>query len=216
MLRKLYSIAKLEGEGLGTAYEYYVKIRLIRHLLKDWPRDVLIYGLPERYGFSMDLFWLFRQSKICLYEDRMVRLNRCLELADRLRLPRPEIVSRVNRKFGLVISCEAFQRMNKDRYANTVLSNAGMALILVPNSDNKAHATSTGLKGCTLKELEGHFQAKGGYIDMPPFSPGIRMKGKPGNLHFYILQSWAHLEPFLPYRKRVAHICYVFKPASCH
>jgi len=46
-MKKLYSLALAEGEGLGTAYEYYVKIRLIMKVLKGFvPRSVLIYGLP--------------------------------------------------------------------------------------------------------------------------------------------------------------------------
>ena len=42
----------LEGEGLGTSYEYYVKFRRLKRFILSVgpPKKILIAGLPERYG----------------------------------------------------------------------------------------------------------------------------------------------------------------------
>jgi hypothetical protein len=215
MLKKLYKIALAEKQGLGSAYEYYAKIRLLKRLLRDFrPKTVLVYGLPERYGYSLDFFWLFRGSKIYVYEDRIVKLNECLELTSKIGLKQPEVIKKVHTHFDLIVSSEAFQRMEKERYVAEVLKYGKMAAIFVPNKDNSSHRRISGLKGFSLHELQEMFQSCGGYIDMPPFPPGMRKKGKPTWLHFLILWFWAQIEWLLPLKMRHAHICYIFMPAS--
>jgi hypothetical protein len=216
MLQRLYNLALLEKEGLGTAYEYYVKTMLIKRLLKGFrPRSVLIYGLPERYGCSLDFFYMFRNAKIHVLETRLVRLKKCLEANKKAGLSRPEIVKKVEGKYDLIVSSEAFHRLGA-REVNTVINHAGTVLIFVPNKGNTSHTAVSGLKGLSLKTLQNRFQAKGGYIDMPPFPPGIKAKGKPKWYHFAILWVWAHIEWMLPLKRRFAHICYVIKPVSSH
>ena len=59
-IRSLYAVNLLEGEGVGTAYEYYAKSKKLKRFLHaiGRPKRILIAGLPERYGLSMDFFLL--------------------------------------------------------------------------------------------------------------------------------------------------------------
>jgi len=174
-MHNLYKLALLEGEGLGTAYEYFVKQRLLMKLMRGAEiRSVLVYGLPEKYGYSLDFFWLAHMlgAKAFVYEDRLVKLKKCLDLIDRLGWDKPQIVQKVDKKYDLVLSCEVLQSVDKERYANHVNRFAKRAVIFVPNTDNKGH--SRVLNGMILHEFEQLFHAKGGYIDMPPFPPGAK------------------------------------------
>ena len=49
-IKSLYPLALAEGEGVGTAYEYYPKrLRLVRWLKqKQRLQHILIAGLPEK------------------------------------------------------------------------------------------------------------------------------------------------------------------------
>ncbi|HEX6383064.1 MAG TPA: hypothetical protein VF177_00200, partial [Anaerolineae bacterium] len=59
-IKSLYTLALAEGEGVGTAYEYYAK----RLVLSPWlrqvrrPQRVLVAGLPQKYGASLDFLLL--------------------------------------------------------------------------------------------------------------------------------------------------------------
>ena len=58
-IKNLYQYAFIEGEGVGTAYEYFAKRLVLASWLPLLPRrpKVRILGLPEKYGVSLD-FWL--------------------------------------------------------------------------------------------------------------------------------------------------------------
>ena len=51
-IAELYPYALAEGEGVGTAYEYFAKRRVVGPLLSRLPAHarVLVAGLPEKYG----------------------------------------------------------------------------------------------------------------------------------------------------------------------
>ncbi len=74
-----YPIAMAEKEGAGTAYEYYVKARLLRQVIPaaSPPRRILVAGLPEKYGFSMDFAILAcsLNAEILFLDERAERLN---------------------------------------------------------------------------------------------------------------------------------------------
>jgi hypothetical protein len=51
-IRSLYPLALLEEQGMGTAYEYYSKLRIILQAFEQTtvPRSLLALGLPEKHG----------------------------------------------------------------------------------------------------------------------------------------------------------------------
>ena len=79
-IRSLYAINLVEGEGVGTAYEYYVKLRKLERFVNsiERPKRILIAGLPERYGLSMDFFLLGQmlQAETVAIDERSDALER--------------------------------------------------------------------------------------------------------------------------------------------
>ena len=63
-IRELYRYALAEGEGVGTAYEYYAKRRIIAPLVASLPRParIVVVGLPEKYGTSLDFVLVAGQA----------------------------------------------------------------------------------------------------------------------------------------------------------
>jgi hypothetical protein len=195
-LEELYQAAFLEGEGMGTAYEYFVKWRSLQRLFKFEIREILVLGLPEKYGASMD-FVLLADHQGCgvtIVDDRSESINKCKtvlrELKERDLISKTPRVIQVNdlpgsqqnlNHFDLVLSCEVLQRLPasaKREYVRTSLSVAKYAAVFVPNQANTAHARISKLQAMQLSELRNLFNdymiVEEGYVDMPPFPPGLK------------------------------------------
>src|SRR5262245_1728914 len=89
-VRSLYPLALAEGEGIGTAYEYFAKrLTLTRWLASlPRPRSVLIAGLPEKYGSSLDFFLLANElgvAKAVIIDDRGPALEKLKQSLARTR-----------------------------------------------------------------------------------------------------------------------------------
>ncbi|MGB9485744.1 MAG: hypothetical protein WCD04_06500, partial [Terriglobia bacterium] len=81
-INSLYPLALAEGEGIGTAYEYYAKRLVLARWLASLrpPRRLLIAGLPEKYGSSLDFFLLAQDlavTEVVVIEDRPWALEKC-------------------------------------------------------------------------------------------------------------------------------------------
>ena len=73
-IKELYTYALAEGEGVGTAYEYFAKRLVLNRWLSSLsiPKRILIAGLPEKYGCSFD-FWLLAkewQAELVIVDER--------------------------------------------------------------------------------------------------------------------------------------------------
>jgi len=211
-MKRLYDLALAEGEGLGTAYEYYVKLRLINRLLGDFePRSILIYGLPEKYGYSMDFicYGKMNRAAVSVYEQRTEKILEHKRILKKLGLPEPDYINKAI-ECDLLLSCEVAQR---DKKIIDAVQKVKKSFVFVPNADNKGHSRVSGLRGLTIIELQKMFPgSKYGYVDMPPFPPGIRKKKKTSNpLLLIVLRFLGCLECFLPFKRRYAHIVYLTK-----
>lgn len=204
-----YKVALEEEQGIGTAYEYLAKQALLERIFKQshYPNSILVAGLPEKYGSSMDFVALADRLGITLYID-----------ATPLTSKLPEC--------DLAISCEFLQSIsgeNKIKYLQRLSHIANGVILFTPSAGNKAHTKLTGLKSISKKELKGIFAftsfkiRKVGYTDIPPFPPGLTIKKRvesDGHIPLKvtailkILSYWAKLEPLLPFKKRYAHIVY--------
>jgi len=223
-MEKLYRIALSEGEGLGTAYEYFVKLKLLNKHLDKETKTVLIYGLPEKYGFSMDFIYFCDKNNLKLdiiekREDKIKKLKEILEYLKEKNIFSSksfETVKQINKKYDLILSSEVLQSLNKEEqkeYVKNVKKYSRKAIIFVPNKDNKLHNKISGLNGFSLMELKEILpdSQSCGYIDIPPFPPGIKKKKPVKNKSIIkILNLFAYLETFIPFiiKKRTAHICY--------
>lgn len=217
-MQHLYTFALEEGEGLGTAYEYFVKLRLLNRLLKHKKiKDVLIYGLPERYGYSLDFFYFcfINNFNLSLFEKNQKKNINLKKILLKLKNKKIKIIKKIDKKYDLILSCEVLQSLKKNDLKKFVLDiqkYSKYAIIFVPNKNNKNHRKISGLDGFTLEELSSLFKNinKSGYIDMPPFPPGIKTKKKIA-ISADILKPFAYLEEFVPsgIKKKNAHIAYV-------
>jgi hypothetical protein len=255
-IRELYPLAFSEGEGVGTAYEYYAK----RLLLADWlaapraPFRVLVAGLPQKYGCSLDFLLLAHESggQITVIDDRPLALQRLQGSLERLcgldaglRFS-PQLILTASLSsmvelqpaFDLVLSSEVLQRLpevERPAYVSRLVSLAHEVALFTPNGDNDAHVGHSGLSSLRLEELEEAAAAglsagretavvtslRTGYVDMPPFPPGItrseteRAHAASGRLEaaaMAALGAFARVEHIVPraLRKTHSHIVYAF------
>lgn len=244
-IKSLYKLALAEGEGVGTAYEYFAK----RLVLNSWlasasqPMRVLVVGLPEKYGSSLDFFLVAQElggSELVAIDDRPTAVEKARASLSAAQSngeltglsPQFLVVSDLSKLdklngFDLCLSSEVLQRLSADRRQNYIqgLGNAAAAFaIFVPNGDNPSHTNISGLSGLSMDELHKLLQTtamatKMGYIDMPPFPPGVtrsaqqRSEAAGGRLEaiaMWGLGFHARLEPHFPsgWRQRRSHIVY--------
>jgi hypothetical protein len=249
-IKSLYRLSLVEQEGIGTAYEYYAKLARLSRFLRvvAKPKRILIAGLPERYGFSMDFFLLSEQlqAEIVAVDERPERVELAQSVLGQLvskgilsgKQARFEIVRdltdfKINRgaeRFDIALSCEVVQRLDagKDRYFSNLWQSAESLAVFVPNGQNKNHASHSGLRSLPLQELRKHCLLgrrdlhlyASGYLDMPPFPPGISRsaekrdqaaKSRMEGFLMDILDAYCAIESFWPgsIKARFAHIAYV-------
>jgi hypothetical protein len=198
----LYPIALLEGEGMGTAYEYSTKLKLLHRVVAatSSPQRLFIGGLPEAYGIDLDFALLAARHKcqIVVADDRASLLE---IFADALQSPplaglvdpghfelrhvetlaRPTLPN--DAPFDLWLTTSAIQRLDGGElaeYLAQVREKSRHAVLLVPNKANKEHLTLSGLDGFFLPDLvttcrqAGLTVCEAGYLDLPPFPPGLQ------------------------------------------
>jgi hypothetical protein len=179
-IRSMYPLTLLEGQGMGTAYEYYSKLRVMARVFARTgaPRSVLVLGLPEKHGYDLDLVLLAHHLRLVVCEDRrevLAGFRRALE-----RLPAelawrpyasPDAASgsavetiEVNsltdcldgQRFDWIISTASVQRLPNEgivAYLQNARQMADHILLFIPNSGNRAHLTLSGLRGLDLDEM---------------------------------------------------------------
>jgi hypothetical protein len=174
-IKDLYPLALAEGEGMGTAYEYYVKRLALERWLAGRPRpaSVLIAGLPEKYGASLDFLLLAGElgAAVTVVDDRpaaLERLGHALRVlarspgAPRVAAPAEQILadldhlSAITGHYDLALSSEVLQRLTPGGRAAYVARLAALAparALFCPNADNDAHNSRSGLGGLRLEEL---------------------------------------------------------------
>ena len=270
-IKDLYALALAEGEGMGTAYEYYAKRLALGRWLKGRPRpaSILIAGLPEKYGASLDFLLLAGElgAAVTVVDDRPAALDRLRGALDRPQrssetsevwamLPRPVCLladlpglAGLAGRFDLAVSSEVLQRLTapeRPAYIAALRARAAALALFAPNADNPAHTGRSGLSGLRLDELRAlladrrtptadgrqttndqrplttdHWPltTSSGYIDMPPFPPGITRSGEQreqatqGRFEATVMWGlgiYVHGERLLPnaVRRRQSHIVY--------
>jgi len=249
-IKSLYRLSLVEQEGIGTAYEYYAKIAKLGRFLRvvGMPKKMLVAGLPEKYGFSMDFLMLAEQlrAEAVVVDERPERVHRAQEVLGELvsghvlsgTRTRFETVPNLadfkldkgRESFDIALSCEVVQRLDagKDQYFSTLWQMAKNVAVFVPNGQNKDHASHSGLRSLHLEDLRKHCLAGrsdlriygSGYLDMPPFPPGIsrsqekRDKAASSRMEGFLMHAlglYCSVEPFLPpfAKAKFAHIAYV-------
>lgn len=202
-IKSLYVPALAEGEGVGTAYEYFAKRLVLGRWLKKRPFSpnprLLIAGLPEKYGSSLDFMLLAEEmgAEVTVLDERpfaLEKLQQGLAAAQQegwltAVTPHYQAITRLDANFpvegqyDLVIASEVLQRLSAAGQKQYVAEcgRVGTAVVLfAPNAENAAHANLSGLATVGLDRMKTLFQQTAdltlqtsGYIDMPPFPPGM-------------------------------------------
>jgi hypothetical protein len=253
-IKSLYALALAEGEGVGTAYEYFAKRLLLQRWLEGQkrPSRILIAGLPEKYGSSLDFLQLAQElgAAVTVVDERPSALAKwqnswtAAQKKGWLTAVTPQAIpinimaglAGARGPFDLILSSEVLQRLNPDEQVEYVqqirevarceLASTAIALF-TPNGDNPAHTHISGLAGLRLNQLQmlsSHIFPDAavplhGYIDMPPFPPGItrsdaqREQATSGPweaIAMWGLGYYARAEQFLPHsiRRKQSHIVY--------
>lgn len=238
-VKALYPLALAEGEGVGTAYEYFAK----RLVLTRWlgkmtrPRTILIAGLPQKYGVSLDFYLLAQElnAALTVIDDRPDHIAKAQAAHRTAELTNQPIYQQVadlaafdealTATFDLVICSEVIQRLPSEarpRYVQAMHTAGTHAALFCPNADNQSHVGISGLSGLTLAQLKTLVPQPMrpiSYIDLPPFPPGITRSeeqreqatsGRVEAIAMWGLGFYARLERFLPLalRRPYAHIVY--------
>ena len=248
-LKFWYRLNLLEGEGLGSSYEYVNKLCKLRSWFSDKRLNkVVIAGLPGKYGFSLDLIlfsFLAGANVIIVADDRQAKIKALtrilksdlwpvalrdiiqIKLLTRQQLTSPRFYKDNFDMIDLVINSEVVQNWTKPERVNWVEGMTQLTsnlVIFVPNKGNQAHMTVSKLKNLSIDEVNKLTPKPKttGYIDMPPFPPGIKrsdeQKGALAESKFFwfplskALEMWMGLQNnilsgLLPSR---AHLIYLF------
>jgi len=232
-----YPSALKEGEGVGTAYEYYAKAKVFRKFYQQVGpfKSMLIAGLPEKYGFSFDFLLLARGlgiRKIFVQDERQEKINQYRELVKDIEKEFDEFhcqatpLDRLPKSYDLIVSCEVLQRVNVKDYFFACAEASPNIIFFAPNAGNSSHAALSGLRTVKLDGLKKLTLSRdlmlidSGYIDMPPFPPGMTRSQESRDqaqeklfdkIAMRGIQLWADMEFFLPtfIRRKFSHIVYI-------
>jgi hypothetical protein len=199
-IKSLYPLALAEGEGVGTAYEYFAKRLVLSRWVAKVPcvRRLLIPGLPEKYGSSLDFLLLAQEmgvAELTVVDDRQRALDKirqslaAAQAMGELTRVQPHYVpvtemarlDELTADFDLCLGSELLQRLdnkNQKHYVERLAKLAPALALFAPNGDNPSHTNLSGLSGLGLTELRTLIGPLGlpadiGYVDMPPFPPGL-------------------------------------------
>lgn len=195
----------MQGEGWGTAYEYWVKyVYLLKTTARNQPiKRILIAGLPEKFGLGLD-FLIFAQIKQCacvVVDERPEKIAQISKLTEYLvhELFLQEhlftfVISDIREftkkalsteKFDLVLNCEYLQRLSssvREITIGDILNIAERGIFFVPNKDHEGHKMHSALHALTKEDtnqwkhsIEHMCYYHYRYIDFPPWPAGITL-----------------------------------------
>ena len=214
-IKSLYTLALAEGEGVGTAYEYYAK----RLALSSWlrqivrPQRILVAGLPQKYGASLDFLLLAAElgATITVIDERpqaIVKLERALATAQAQGClvhvePATCVVANLTEvagEFDLCLSCEVLQRLavaSRPSYVRRLQEAASAVALFAPNAGNPAHMNLSGLSGLGLDELEA-LVGSGGAGEQGSRGAGEYHVLRPLPGHLVTVSAYLDMPPFPP------------------
>ncbi|MDX1662458.1 MAG: hypothetical protein R3272_01615 [Candidatus Promineifilaceae bacterium] len=194
----LYTLAHAEGEGARAAYQYFVKrLALSRWLARAGrPQRILIAGLPEALGSSLDFLQLAAEcgARVTVADERPrvlahhVRAWHAAQRQGRLRAVAPALVqvdsvaelSALSPVYDLCVSSGVLHKLAgpaRALYTARLRRLAPAVALFAPNADNVTHR-GHGVHRRELNELiaataayPGRPLPATGYGDMLPYPP---------------------------------------------
>ena len=175
-----YNAAMAEKGGFGIWYEYLAKSRIFKRFSSL--KNVLIFGLPEKYSLGLDTLFFAENSKLSVLDSREKPLGDYKKFAEKfkrnIKTANVQFLGefKSKKKYDLVISTEVIQ--NDFSLISTIKSLGKTIIIFVPNKKCYAHPRISGLNSMSIKELAELGKKNGlkvidkGYIDCPPWPAG--------------------------------------------
>ena len=204
-LQALYPYAVADGGGVGLAYSYYTK----RLLLSPWldglrnrPKRshalrVLIAGLPEKMGSSLDLLLIAQELGVMplIVDDRpaaLDKLNQAVATGKRLGILQDSrfkglivndmgVIWEAATDFDVVLSSGVLQRLDSDTqtaYLKHLQQIATDIAIFAPNQTNLQHLAQHEINGIALTTLQDAFKTgkrQFGYTAAAPFATTVSL-----------------------------------------
>jgi hypothetical protein len=223
-IRSLCSLALAEGEGVGTAYEYFVKRSVLDPWLARLPQcnKLLVAGLPEKFGYSLDLLLVAQElniADVAVIDERPSALdgfrqslvvaqtkNELTQVQPRFLLATEiEQMNEVKDSFDLCLTFGVIQRLEGRRrcdYVKRIAELAANCAVFAPNGDHSSYE-NLGMNAPSLADFRELVGLAGtldgsGYVDIPPWPPGL--KQSEAQRHRFAHQS----------QKRRSHNMYAF------
>lgn len=247
-LVQMYPLNLLENEGVGLTYEQVVKWRLLSRNFFNFKgiKSILVPGLCQKYGLGLDYLMLayYLKAKIIVVDERADALTRLSKLikeinnlgfsfaSNQIKLIR--VNSLVNFKLkdrvDLAINSVVLQQYNLEQrkiFMANLLPKCQKAAFFVPNAANRSHALISGLATLSIEELRNSIKGLDksrkslfGYLDAPPFPPGIKRSSQQrnnllssvlGKNLISFLELWSVGERYVPQPilKKFAHLVYL-------
>lgn len=181
-IKSLYVPALAEGEGVGTAYEYFAKRLVLSPWLKQvCPKhgsdsvkgmQVLIAGLPAKYGTSLDFLQVAYElgAHVLVVDERpeaLAKLAVAVTAVQKqgwlngLSWASQQVADLANLpqvgRFDLALASEVIQRLNiaqRQAYYERVKEMATAVALFAPNGHNSAHASHSGLASVTNSDVQ--------------------------------------------------------------
>jgi hypothetical protein len=175
-IKTFYTTALAECLGMETAYTYFAKRLVLTAWLRGMPppRRILVAGLPEKSGVSLDFVLLAHDlsADVLVVDERPAALQRLQEgvaawgaaqsigeIPLRTRQVHSlAVLAELAAEFDLVLSAEVVQRLPAPAaYVRRLGELCTAVAIFCPNADNPAcaerHALSSGMRLETLETL---------------------------------------------------------------
>ena len=215
-VKYLYPLALAEGEGVGTAYEYLAKRLVLSEWLGETPPagSLLIAGLPEKYGSSLDFHLLAAElgMGVVIADERQEALDKARTAlaatqmegllsdlkVEYILLSDMSQLSELDGQMGFCVSSEVCQRLainRRDEYWQRLNELAPAVALFAPNADNPGHTNISGLTGLRLSEMKGfdRFRSSGNRSNQ---ADPTNIAGKLGQQQFSY--GYVDLPPFPP------------------
>jgi len=249
-LQYWYPLNLLEEEGLGTTYECLAKMHYFKTWFsKSRNKTILVAGLPGKYGFSLDLIlatYYLGATKINILDHRKNRLEKLKAIIANPTFPN-DLKLKTNLYFTKQKNIQSPKYLNKFKTIDLICNSevvqnwpstklkswftqlsAKQIISFIPNGDNQSHMTTSHLKSIKLNRLKSFITTipasnlKIGYLDMPPFPPGIKRTSKQKKQLSdskiilmsinYIFKLWlmvGELTILKPYLRKHAHLIFL-------
>ena len=147
-----------EQEGLGSAYEYYVKSRILTHQLgkEIRPESALILSFPRKHESTADIAATLNELGVSV---RTIKVSKAEDLVPKGR-------------FDVIVAvADSFE--NVEEIVSMFRPHSGVIILFANNAENVSHFE--GWAGTPMRRILKAHPISYCYLDCPPFPSGLKV-----------------------------------------